>query len=66
MARQSKPYFDEEPVPGVIRREKGVYFIGYLNNPENILKMVNNQYGKDSLTRFFNTLCEQRSNDLSK
>ena len=56
MVRQSKPYFDNDPVPGVMSREKGIFFIGYLNDPKKIMKIVESQYASDHLLQFFNTI----------
>ena len=56
MSRQSKAYFDQDPIPGQIINEKGVFFIGYINSWKNILKIVDNQMAHDGLIDFFNTI----------
>ena len=56
MVRQSKPYFDTDPVPGIMTREKGIFFIGYLNDPKKIMKIVESQYVSDHLINFFSTI----------
>ena len=55
MARQSKTYFYEEPIPGQVVNEKGVFFIGYINSWKNINKMIDNQMSRDGLMNFFKT-----------
>lgn len=57
MVRQSKPYFDEEPMLGQVVRERGIYFCGFMNSAHLITKMCENQIANsDSLLKFLNTI----------
>lgn len=55
--RQTKPYFDEEPIPGQFVRERGSFFLGFSNSLENIEKIVENQHkNSDTLIKFFKAI----------
>lgn len=57
MARQSKPYFDEEPQPGKLERERGIFFCGYLRSAKLIVELSQNQcMNGDKLLNYFNAL----------
>ena len=43
MVRQTKVYFDEEPEPGTLVKERGSFFTAYLKNVEWIEKICENQ-----------------------
>ena len=57
LVRQSKLYFDEEPEPGQLTKERGTFFCGYMNSVKNLEKMVESQVtNNDSLIKFFNPI----------
>lgn len=57
MVRQTKLFFDEEPEPGTLVKERGSFFTAYLKNVSWIEKICENQIvNEDSLLPYLNPL----------